>query len=366
MSKQNLSGIFRRSSYGLITLVVSFFIVLANFPLNIFIPTASAATTQFAWYYNQDQAAKVKLLQELKNGEATTGATIRTTKILVKNGPGSKDSVLNYDVETTNKYNVKKAVVGGDSIADDDSGEYFYSKWFYCGLDSKKIADTPPSDKKEKYVKMLYTVSIAIDGGDGAERMMDYRGFGGDDSHAGVTVANKITPAQSGSGGDATEKIYDHREGGAGTNDIDDDTDKIEPAQCRPGGRGDINVANYGKMSDSDKQSWKNLAETAAANPNATPSSADGGGDPSKTQPDCDAKWSSPLSWIICPVIDIGANLSDFVFKDIVAPLLKDVPITTDPGDPGFKAWQQFRIIGNVLLLGTLLAIVYSQARGGK
>lgn len=84
------------------------------------------------------------------------------------------------------------------------------------------------------------------------------------------------------------------------------------------------------------------------------------------TQPDCDVEFSSPLSWIICPVIDLGANLSDFVFRSIVSPLLKDIPISTDPNDPAFKAWQQFRILGNILLVGTLLAVVYAQARGPK
>jgi hypothetical protein len=87
---------------------------------------------------------------------------------------------------------------------------------------------------------------------------------------------------------------------------------------------------------------------------------------PPANQADCDVQLFSPLSWIICPVLDLGASLTDFVFKDIVGPLLKDVPVSTDPKDPAFQAWQQFRILGNILLIGSLLAVVYSQARGPK
>ncbi len=89
-------------------------------------------------------------------------------------------------------------------------------------------------------------------------------------------------------------------------------------------------------------------------------------GEDAKDQADCDVKFSSPLSWIICPVIDLGANLSDFVFRDIVSPLLRDTPVSTDRDDPSFKVWEQFRFLGNLLLIASLLAIVYSQARGGK
>jgi hypothetical protein len=86
----------------------------------------------------------------------------------------------------------------------------------------------------------------------------------------------------------------------------------------------------------------------------------------SKDTVDCDTKLSSVLSWIACPLIDMGVSFTDFVFKDFVRPMLENVPISTDPSDGSYKAWQQFRLIANVLLVGSLLAIVYSQAKGGK
>lgn len=79
----------------------------------------------------------------------------------------------------------------------------------------------------------------------------------------------------------------------------------------------------------------------------------------------CDTT-GSPLSWIICPIIDLGAKFTDFVFNDIVRPFLEDVPISSNPDDPGYNAWKQFRLLGNIVLIGTMLAVVYAQARGDR
>lgn len=93
-----------------------------------------------------------------------------------------------------------------------------------------------------------------------------------------------------------------------------------------------------------------------------------GEGDPSSSDgsADCDAKLSSPLSWIICPVVDIGSAFTDTMFKEVISPLLENVPISTDENDGGYIAWQQFRLLGNILLIGSLLAIVYAQIKGGR
>lgn len=80
----------------------------------------------------------------------------------------------------------------------------------------------------------------------------------------------------------------------------------------------------------------------------------------------CDTKLTNPLSWILCPVIEVGSDFTDFVFKNIVSELLKEVPISPDPEDPGYKAWNQFRILGNIVLVGTMLAVVYAQVKGDR
>lgn len=88
------------------------------------------------------------------------------------------------------------------------------------------------------------------------------------------------------------------------------------------------------------------------------------GKDP-EDQADCDMQLESILSWIACPVIDMGVNTTDWIFEHLIQPMLEDVPVSTNPNDGSYKAWQQFRIIGNVLLIGTMLAIVFSQLKGG-
>lgn len=87
---------------------------------------------------------------------------------------------------------------------------------------------------------------------------------------------------------------------------------------------------------------------------------------PPGSNPDCDTADGGPLQWIICPIIDLGANFTDGVFRNFVRPLLEDIPIGNDPSDGGYRAWQGFRALGNIMLAGCLLAIVYAQARGDK
>lgn len=97
-------------------------------------------------------------------------------------------------------------------------------------------------------------------------------------------------------------------------------------------------------------------------NPDPTASGGSGSGDTSLTG--CSVTLSSPLSWIICPLIDLGSTTSDYIFSDVATPLLQDVPITTDKTTGVFRAWQGFRFLANIMLIGSMLAIVYTQAKG--
>jgi hypothetical protein len=95
------------------------------------------------------------------------------------------------------------------------------------------------------------------------------------------------------------------------------------------------------------------------------PDAGDDKKDEEEDQVDCDLSLSSILSWIACPIIDMGVNFTDFAFQHFIQPMLENVPVSTDPNDASFKAWKSFRLIANVLLIGSLLVIVYSQAKGG-
>lgn len=123
-----------------------------------------------------------------------------------------------------------------------------------------------------------------------------------------------------------------------------------------------INIAKNIKLTDSDGN--EATAENSAPPPAGAGGGAGAAGD--DAQPDCDATKGVVLSWIICPVIDAGVGMTDYAFNKLIRPLLEDIPVSINPDDPSFKAWSSFRILGNVLLVGSLLMVVYSQARGPK
>ncbi len=84
-------------------------------------------------------------------------------------------------------------------------------------------------------------------------------------------------------------------------------------------------------------------------------------------EPDsCETTNSGPLGWILCPIIDLGATTTTFMFDNFVKPFLEDVPVSTDPDTGVYKAWEQFRTIGNIVLVGTMIAVVYAQIKGDR
>lgn len=80
----------------------------------------------------------------------------------------------------------------------------------------------------------------------------------------------------------------------------------------------------------------------------------------------CEVTSSGVLGWILCPIIELGVSFSGLVFEEFVEPFLQDVPVSTKPDDPSYDAWKSFRVIGNILLVGTLLAVVYAQVKGDR
>jgi hypothetical protein len=99
----------------------------------------------------------------------------------------------------------------------------------------------------------------------------------------------------------------------------------------------------------------------AANNPDQGNNNAD-----ADRSPDCDAQLNSPLSWIICPLVDMGTAFTDWVYTEFVRGMLEEVPISTDTNDGGYRAWQSFRILANIILVGAMLILVYGMIRGGR
>lgn len=123
-----------------------------------------------------------------------------------------------------------------------------------------------------------------------------------------------------------------------------------------------VTIKNYQKLSRADKNSWNGLSTASDDRGDLSEPSPE----EAKEQPDCDASLNSPLSWVLCPVIDLGAALTDFIFQTFVRGLLEEVPISAETDDGGYLAWQQFRMLANIMLVGTLLAIVYGQVKGDR
>lgn len=134
---------------------------------------------------------------------------------------------------------------------------------------------------------------------------------------------------------------------------------KINTCRAAIDGAGALGVLlpnSGGKRSTSAVEALKKEIENGG-------SASDGTGD--EAQADCDATEGVALSWIICPVVDLGVNFTDWVFGSFIEPMLANVPVSAEKNDGAFIAWGNFRILANVLLVGALMAIVYSQAKGG-
>ena len=96
----------------------------------------------------------------------------------------------------------------------------------------------------------------------------------------------------------------------------------------------------------------------------SAPTTNNGNGSAAKVTPTCDTS-NDPLTWILCPVFNDVAGLTDWVLKNFVQPLLKTTPVSTDPANPTYQIWSNFRIYGNILLIVALIVVVFGEAIGG-
>lgn len=251
-----------------------------------------------------------------------------------------------------------------------------------------KITDSAPDAYKDKIKNgFTYTATYNCSAGGKREagssstittefwfvRLNIYMGYDGTDSSSGIDkqasikgipYLSNITHYQKSTSGE-TRPAPDEKKDDEGLNG-DQIRDSKIPSECLPDydtRGGDVNpiktIKNLKKMTDSDQASW---GESAKNNEGG----ADTNSGNTKAEEDACNATGSPMSWIICPIIDMGSKFTDFVFNDIVRPFLEDVPISSNPDDPSYNAWKQFRLIGNIVLIGSLMAVVYAQARGDK
>jgi hypothetical protein len=83
------------------------------------------------------------------------------------------------------------------------------------------------------------------------------------------------------------------------------------------------------------------------------------------SNPDCEG---GGLSWVICPVVEGLANLSDAIVNNILQPILRvellALPSSSNSNEEKavYGAWKAFRNIANALLVLAFLAIIISTA----
>ena len=90
-----------------------------------------------------------------------------------------------------------------------------------------------------------------------------------------------------------------------------------------------------------------------------------GGGAGQDSNATCEVAWNNPLSWIMCPVFNGLADLTDWIFRNLVQPFLYTAPVSTDSSDPSYQAWSSFRVFANVILILAMLVVVFGQTIGG-
>jgi hypothetical protein len=89
----------------------------------------------------------------------------------------------------------------------------------------------------------------------------------------------------------------------------------------------------------------------------------DANGASGDTSPDCES--SGPLSWLLCAVFNVVSTATDWLFSNLVQPLLHTTPVSTNPDDGSFKVWSNFRLYGNIFLIIALLVLIFGQTIGG-
>lgn len=113
------------------------------------------------------------------------------------------------------------------------------------------------------------------------------------------------------------------------------------------------------------------LAKLKEASKTAASVNVPGGGSGGGNSPDCESGGFS-LNWALCPIFDAVAGMADWLFSQVVEPLLQTAPISTNPtdcnngsGDCSYQIWSSFRIYGDIFLIIGLLVVVFGQSIGG-
>lgn len=387
--KEKAVKFLRRSSMFSLAAVFLFAVTLPSF---IFTGKVEAAGEKYAFYFPNDDAVIRDINQKLGEDDPPSAAT--RTSAYAKGGfwgrLDGKLSTIPYNSDVSAKANDEGGGALGDDIFDveqngGDDDQYVFTTDYLCYGNGNKLE--PDQSKGSALTQSFYYVSVAV-----VVELSDDGSFQNDTPFKTsvfpvfIKKFEQFTQADIRNGEDREYDLYNlddyerldvpygdsidyqresskHEEGDNNlTTAVDNivNASGINKGKCLPPIYTDYQVKtdNYRKNKDKWKEIEDAIKEDGAPGAGLAPSD--------EALSDCDTKLLNPLSWILCPVIDIGANGSDYIFQNIIEPLLSDIPLSTDPNDDFFKAWQGFRFIANIILVGGMLGIVYSMARGDK
>jgi hypothetical protein len=334
-----------RLAYGFLALLF-----LSISAVDIALPYIASAqgTAQYTLYYSESDKKALKAIFDDGEKQSNIG---RKMVIAAKGGLFGEKG-YNYVFSPAVNDQLSNHGTGDD----DDSDDYFAVAPVYCA--DNKVTTSKPS--KKPYYAIDYVLGFKIDNWEKIQNSKDYK------TYAGITKVTKIND-----GGTANEELHvkNEKTGPSNLGDQDNNNgsgeriDKVLPEACRSalpmGDLGD-KTRNYWKLSAAEKKEVDKIVEEGDGRDNINASAGD-----EEQGVECE-KGAGVLGWILCPVITNGIEFTNTVYGEFIEPLLENVPISTDPSDGSYKAWQQFRLIGNLMLVATMLAVVYSQLKGGR
>jgi hypothetical protein len=350
---------FARPAAWFALLILSTTALTAVAPFLPSVPQAQARNEEYVFYYPDDK----ELIKQLQDAYKADGSPedVRARAELAQTSVWSKGGIWE-NTPLRMSYNQKETIdVAHSAIGDGlrDHG-YVYSATYKCD-NNKVLRGNEPGTPDDGYYEVQINRAVKIE-------VSDSNKFSTQDNYRSRTWIGKITkygpvPAQTaGDTSDSRKKdVYDDDEKEWISQDKISESG-INIAACLPsytfGDESVSNTPNYYRPSPREAD-WPGLvdADIARRSGSSTASQDD--------QPNCQ-NTGSPLGVVICPFIEGVAGASDWIYSTFIEALLTNVPIGNSPSDPAFTAWQSFRILGNIILVGALLAMVFAQSFGER
>ncbi|MCE7936388.1 hypothetical protein DYH10_01150 [Candidatus Saccharibacteria bacterium CPR2] len=95
---------------------------------------------------------------------------------------------------------------------------------------------------------------------------------------------------------------------------------------------------------------------------NDLPSQDSGGKNPEEAKPTCEVHLNSPMSWVLCPVLNLVDRLVDYFINEVVLERLEFSLDNADEAPKVKEVWNGFRILANVIFVVAFLAAIFGQA----